>query len=408
MTSYNSYDRYFKNKKLKLDKKQKNLNFNFLFEICVIIVLGLTAFYFIVYPVTHNLTLARFIWIPGFLLSFVSCIICLTQQNEALEILEILGFLALTAITIGGYISAGFGFDLVFSVAAFLTLLMSMWLYSGVRISKRLFDIIYYTGVFLTFLFAIYSFTSIATTYHLNGEVIQSDYFVFNLDNSNAAGMFLYGIIGILVVNFPQRKYKTLNLIMILANLYFIYRTNSRSCIIAAVVVLLFAIFINGNKKISSLVIVLSWLFPIVFVFIYLYLYNSGFEDIEVLNKSFFSGREEVFIIYLEKIKAPIQYIFGNLAEARLQNGHNAPVAFYSSLGFVGAVITEALMLLSVFRINKPTKNANLSVLVISGIFIHSCAEASMLLGGFPGSVFVIIFYLLANYSEENSDKIMF
>lgn len=389
--------------------KQKNINFNRLFEICIIVILFLAIAYFLIFPTTHNVSLIRLVWIPGFILTFVSCIICISQQNNAFEVVELFAFLLLAAIAFGGCIMAGLDINCIFSSVSYLIMLMAMWLYSGVKISKRLFDFIYYAGVVLTLIFLVYSFTPIATKALIDNEFRASEYFTFNLDNANVTGTYLYGIMCILVVNFYVRKYKALNFLLIAIDFYFIYRTNSRSCIIAAAIVLIFSMFTGGKKKLPILVIILAWLVPIIFIFVYLHMYNTSYEDVEILNKSLFSGREMVFVKYMDRIDGFWEVIFGDLKNSRFQNAHNAPLAIYCSVGIIGAVISEILILLSVLRINTPSKVSGISALVIVGYFIHSCAEANMFMGGFPGSVFMIVFYLLANYSEENqNDMVLF
>lgn len=387
--------------------KQRNINFNRLFEICIITILFLTIAYFLVYPITHNFSLARLIWMPGFILMICSCIICISQHNKALEPIEILGFLIVATVTVSGVILAGLGSSLIFSAGAFLTLLMAMWFYSGVRISRKLFDMIYYTGVVLSVLFIIYSFTPIATKAYLRGEFVTSSYFTFNLDNANTTATYLYGIMCILLVNFPVRgNIKFLNAVLIAIDFYFIYRTNSRSCLMAAIFAIAF-LFITTKKKVPSLIVVLAWLIPIIFVFIYLYMYNAKVDDIVIFNKSLFSGRESVYKDYLAMINGVWEILFGDMKSAGFQNAHNAPLAIFCSIGVVGAFISEILFLLSVLRINTNSRVSTLCVISIIGFFIHSCAEAHMFMGGFPGSVFMIIFYLLANYSAETDNQIV-
>lgn len=407
MTSYNSYDRYFKKKKPKLDKTQKNMYFNSLFEISIIAILVLATAYFFIYPTTHNLSLTKLIWMPGFIISFFSCFICISQRNDSFKPLELLTFLLLATIIISGCIISGLSADVLFSATAFMVLLLAMWLYSGVTISKRLFDIVYYFGVILSLLFIVYSFTDIARKAYIDGNFIQSVYFVFNFDNSNTTATYLYGIMCLILVNFPLRKYKAFNALLILSNFYFIYKTNSRSCLIAAIVTLFFSLF-TSKKKVPTLFVIVAWLVPIIFVFVYLYMYHSGVEDIQILGKSLFSGRETVYEDYLGMLKNTTQTLFGNLGEARFQNAHNAPLSIYCSSGVIGVIISEILILTSVLKINLNSQISRVCVFVIIGYFIHSCAESIMFMGGFPGCVFVIVFYLLANYSKENSEKILF
>ncbi len=372
------------------------------FEKLYILSLLLTLFYFIEHPIYHNPTITRLIWIPATLIMFACCFLLLTKKT--IPVAAFLGFMILLAIIAGGCIASGkvTDFDLLFRCAAFFFLILSLHLMSRTTISKRLFDWIFWVCVIVSLLFFIYSFTSIA---HKGfdkdtGSFREYIYFVFNLDNSNIAGMYLFLLLCVLVINVASRRHKLLLWALIFADFYMIYRTNSRSCIIAAAVVCVVA-FIPRLRKMPRGVIVLCWLFPIVFVSLYMYLYNNGYEDVTILNKSLFSGREKTFVDFLAHIKNRWHVWFGNLAGSGLFNAHNAPLAYYTSLGLVGAAISELLLLNTAFRINHNTRNAFLAVVAILGCFVQSSAEASLLLGGYPGSVLLTAIVLIANYQPE-------
>ena len=371
-------------------------------KILIVVALSVIA-YMIVYPILYNSTIIRLIWIPALALIMLSWFMCKTSKK--LDIKWYFGIIALVFILLVGLLSSKNPAEIekLFACVAFLTFMISLRIYSDIKISKRLFDIIYYMAVILTLLFFAYSFTDIAHKAFLDGEVTVNRYFVFNLDNSNIAGIYIYCFLCILLINLKVRKYKLINLGLIAIDFYLIYGTNSRASLLAAIVVFVLAM-IPLIRKMPTVFVLLAWIFPIIFVSLYLYLYEAGYDDIEILNKSLFSGREVVYQAYLDRIENPLQMMFGNLEKAKLQNAHNAPLTYYTSMGFVGAVIAELMLITNILRINKPTKNSFVSVAAIMGLLVHSSFESSMLLGGYPAIVFVLIFFLLANY-EGNPTK---
>lgn len=372
---------------------------NKLFDVAFVICLAFVFIYFIEYPILHDVSLNRLVWIPGLLMVLISCLAY--KIDTKLDIRWFVAFFTLISIIIVGILATDklTSFSHWFAGFAFILTMVSMRLFSMSNTSKLLFDFIYVFAVLLAVVFIIYCFTPIVNTAYFKGVMRRCDYYVFNLDNSNIAGMYLFGIFSILIINISVRKYRLLNIALCCAVFYMLFRTNSRACIVAAIIVAAAAI-LPKKSLVPKTLIVIAWLFPILFGSLYLFVYESGFENVEILGKSLFSGRQEVFVAYLAKIKNGWHFLFGNYASASLQNAHNAPLTFYSSLGIVGAVITEIMLLINAFRINLGSKISFMSLFAVLGLFIQSSAEAGMFLGGFPGIIFLLIFFLLANYQD--------
>lgn len=377
---------------------------NRFFEISFVMTLIFPLIYFIEYPIFHNDSLNRFVWIPGLLMFLLTC--CVNKIDMKIDVRWFIAFFALISIIVIGIISSDklTSFSHWLSGFSFILLFLSMKLFSRSNTSKLLFDTIYIFALLLSLVFLIYCFTPIANTIYIDGVLRNSKYYVFNLDNPNSAGMYLFGIFSILVINIPVRRFRVINIALCCAVFYMLFRTNSRACIIAAIIVAVAALW-PKKGYVPKIIILLAWLFPIIFVSLYMFMYDSGVENIEILGKSLFSGRQEVFTAYLSKIENGWHFLFGNYGSAGLQNAHNAPLSFYTSLGVVGFIITEAMLLINTLRINIGTKVSFVSVFAVLGLFIQSSAEAGMFLGGFPGIIFLLVFFLLANYKDYDIIK---
>lgn len=380
-----------------INPRVKSGKFEFLYSISLLF----TLVYMVAQPIWHNPTITGVIWKTGIILLFLSS---LFATDFTFSKKRLFGFTVLLFVMSIGLLDYNTVVDssLIFSCISFFCMLLELYFFGGIEISKKLFNNIYKFAVVLTLLFFSYTFTSIAHTFYYRESFTTSIYFVFNLDNPNTVGIYLYSIFCIILVNVPKRKYRLFNIILLVLNFYMIYNTNCRSALFAAIGVVALSL-IPFVKKMPKFFIVLAWALPIIFVFAYLALYESGYDDIMIFNKNLFSGRQETYKEFLVLLYEPWHYWFGNLGESQLQNAHNAPLAFYTSLGIIGAVITELMLLFSVYKVNKPTKNSFLSVASIMGLFISSSAEAGMFLGGFPGVVFLTSFFLLANYKESDA-----
>lgn len=154
----------------------------------------------------------------------------------------------------------------------------------------------------MTIVFITYIFMGIANKATTGGVVWTCRCYVFNLDNSNTAGMYLYAIYCLILMHFFEEKGNRIcDFGLLTVSMYMIWRTEARTCIAATVFVTAFGILYK-KKKLPTILEIACFAFPIVFIFGYLWLFYSGFKDIAMGDKNLFSGRQETFVTYLNYI----------------------------------------------------------------------------------------------------------
>ena len=368
-----------------------------LFESIIKFIWVMVLLYFFVYPLTHSNSIATFIWVVSITSIFIGCILFV----QVLENKEIYVILLIAFIIILGLLRAWEKIEIkhINGFYLYITFMMSICVCSKINISKQTFNFITIINRILAILFIIYSFTPIATKQYYDGASRVSEYFVFNLDNSNMAGIYLFCIYCVNLIFCKSSKKIYINIGILAAMMYLIYRTNTRTCLFSAIAVTVIYLFWR-KKQVNKGIIVLCTLFPIAFIFMYLHLFNIGYEDIEIMGKSLFSGREEVFVSYIDHIDNFVEILIGDYADIPLQNAHNAPLAIFCGIGVIGTVATYYIILKNLNHKNISSVG-NIAIICILCCFVQSCGESALFLGGFPGAIFMNTFFLLTAYKEE-------
>ena len=385
-----------------MDKEKPIRKADRLLKIVWMIVTG----YFIVQPIFHNASITGLVWKIGIV--FLGMITVSQIRYFAKRDFIIIAFVV--AAMIIGLASGGelANIDKWFSIVAFTNLLILIDKSEEISISQKSIDYLYRIAVFLTIVFITYIFMGIANKATTGGVVWTCRYYVFNLDNSNTAGMYLYAIYCLILMHFFEEKGNRIcdfGLLTVL--IYMIWRTEARACIAATVFVTTFGILYK-KKKLPTILEIACFAFPIVFIFGYLWLFYSGFKDIAMGDKNLFSGRQETFVTYLNYIRSPIHILFGNISEVTFSNAHNGPLAIFCSTGLVGILSYYYIFIRQVMRANKyATSPMNrIAIICILGFVIQTSGEAAILLGGFPGAPFISTFFLLALGNFEDDEKI--
>lgn len=360
--------------------------------------------YLIVGPVTNNYGLLRMIWIPSLIILFVSSL------RETVKLSFLFEFVITVSIIGFSFLAQKGTINLEHMLSAFCYINAFLLIDNCKEIvpTKKTFDFIFYSAVALSLIFAVYTFTPIAYRVHTNGVIWYSIYYVFDLGNSNLAGIYIFFFYCVLLINLAYRKRKILIILIMIYDLYMIYGTHCRSALFTALFVTI-AFFLVGRIKLPNVIIILGILIPAFFIIFYLHLYNSfGSQGVKVLDKSLFTGRQNIFLDFLGYLDSPIKVCFGNFEKAGLKNGHNIIVSVLSSLGIFGLSAFYLFYGRILCSINKKEKSSirTMSIICIIGLFIMSSAEASLFLGGFPGVVFVSSFVLLSNFSDYSPWKI--
>lgn len=292
---------------------------------------------------------------------------------------------------------------LFYAVVCYFSLYWLIALNSHFSFAEREKDTIFRFAVMSGIVFSVYSFMPFAY-YRDNNTVAPTLTLYFG--NSNLTGIYLFATICLLSVLFSRARHKKLLALLIAYLFYLTWLTGARTCMVAAVFVLVSSI-VPVRFHVPKVVVVVAFLFPIVFVPLYLALFRSGYADITLMGKSLFSGRQGTFLDYLSLLHTPLQWCVGNLGEANLANAHNAPLAHLCSTGLIGTSLFYGMMLNKVLNStkNSSTKMQRTALICILGFFLQSSGEASIFLGGFPGSVFVYLLFLCMR-EENDADNI--
>lgn len=224
---------------------------------------------------------------------------------------------------------------------------------------------------------------------------------VLGMTNPNLTGMMIAGVIEMLMIGYKERKHKALSSLIVIALLYLCWLTKSRSSFIACILALIYTLFFSG-KKIPNIIVCLVAAAPIVFFPAYLALYRNGFNNITLLGKQLFSGRQYTYTEYLSQLNTPYRWLFGDLGGTLFSNAHNAPLMILCSIGLIGLFVTYYGFIRNLVILNNdahyPQNRA--AIACILSVCIQSCGEALMFSGIFPSIGFMYIFMLLARQSK--------
>lgn len=214
--------------------------------------------------------------------------------------------------------------------------------------------------------------------------------------NPNTTAIYLLLNQAALIIYLPMLKNIFLKCLVIglcLYEEYLIYLTESRTCLIVSIVIVIY-FFFGKRIKIPKWLIGVSMLFPIAFLLIYSNLYADGrYMDLQILGKDFYSGREAYFLEQLDRLSE--NYIFGDVRQYYFTNMHNGPLTIIASCGILGYILWFFFhfWILRGYYDNAKSQLQFIALVVILGVFIHSSSEAVLIVGGAHYSIIVATFY---------------
>ena len=290
--------------------------------------------------------------------------------------------------------------NLIYSCFCFLSLCLMLEMSRSIALDRKTQN--YMCAVFTAIALLISVYAQFPFAYmRKNGSICP--YLTLNLGNANYAGMMILCTLLVLGSITPNYRIKVPFWIIETYLIYLIFKTGARSCFVAVIVYILAAVFLR-HRKIPNWLSAIMVMVPVIWVPIYLILYRVSSNSIMVLGKSFFTGRENVYIGFLRLINDPVKILFGNLTEAGLQNAHNAPLAVICSIGLVGAALFYWLICSLLYHSKQVQYNTqrNIALFAVWGILVGSSFEASLFLGGFPGVVFVFTVFVLLGWNNQD------
>lgn len=325
------------------------------------------------------------------------CITLLTVQcfpkSKPKYYFALLGLLVLCIVNIL-LTDTGITFDLFLSVFSVFSLLFLTIISSNIRVDNSLRKSIYQLSLLGTIVLTIHSFAPYS---HFTGQ-FESIYLTYGFDNSNFAGIttFLLYCAVLIAANYKKKVILIFTLAIAGWLLYLILLTNCRSAFVAAILVP-FAMILFGRYRLPNILLYLACAIPFIFVPFYLNFVDNATENVEIMGKGVASGREDVYQDYLERLEEDYQYVIGTFHSDPFTNAHNGPLSYFVSLGALGTVFAFFIIIDKLRRYNNQAAsvNAKCAIFVILSVFIESCGEASLFLGGFPGIVYFFIFFVI-------------
>ena len=254
----------------------------------------------------------------------------------------------------------------------------------------------------------VYSQSPLSHMAVFEGQVYQTPYLTYGYENSNFAGIITLLVFSLIFITLETagKKMKIMCYVLGALLFYCMYETNTRSALSVAIIIP-FSDLIFRKIHLKNWMLAIVCLIPILFVPFYMHLASMGnADDVQVMGKSVMSGRQVVYEAFIERMHGTYEWIIGNLADNKLMNAHNGPLAILASCGILGFIAYFNIFFSKLFSANKrAVSHLNiLAVFIIAACFLNTCGEAALLLGGFPVITYLFTFFVFA-YSNNKKIK---
>ena len=291
-----------------------------------------------------------------------------------------------------------FTFDVHFSaIMNYLGLIFSIFYVFFIDLDDTTIKEICGINVFIGILFCLLSFSSYAYTHEKLTTFLNLGY-----SNPNSTAIYIFLTISIILSFFEyikSKKVKFFLLILIVYLIYLIFLTESRTCMVVAIALVIYS-FWPFNTNIERTWVIISLIIPIFFLFLYSYLYeNNYFIDLVIMGKEFYSGREGYFVEVLNDLKNYL--FFGNFGMYHLTNTHNGPLSVLASLGISGLIFLYSYLYNSIkILLNSKSKTSKMAIVSILVLLVQSSSEAAILVGGANFTVPIATLFLVAKANK--------
>ena len=285
----------------------------------------------------------------------------------------------------------------IIGILGFIEMPIAIILVDHVRYDADNLKFVFRINILIAVVFILLSRSSYAYSGRLNSLYL-------GYSNPNTTGIFLLLNAAILLLYLPQLRgglSKILVIGLCLYDEYLIYLTDSRTCLAVSLVILAYEL-LGKNIKVPRWVIPVALLFPLAFLFIYVYLYANGkFTHLLILGKPFYSGREQYFLEQLILLRDTL--LLGDARTHSFSNMHNGPLAVIASAGLVGYIFHFLFYCRTLLQSYKgiASRTQSIALIAIMGIFLHSSAEAALIVGGAHYSIIVATFYWILRQREK-------
>lgn len=314
--------------------------------------------------------------------------------------LTILLFLSVVLVFSAMVSGTSISFDVhVMGILSFLEMLFAIYIIDRVDYTEAAESFIFRVNVVIALVFVVLSRTSFAYSAEIIGSLS------LGYANPNAAAIYLLMNIALLMfytMRIRKLIYKLFVYALCAYLLYLLYETDSRTCLFAVIIIVVY-ILIAPKWKLPKILVPIFMLIPLAFLFFYAEMYKTGkYTDLNILGKEFYSGREGYFVKMLDNLKG--YWLVGDVGQHPFENMHNGPLTLLSGCGVIGYIL-YLLFTSSTIRHyyrEEVSHTQTVALIVILAAFIHSCSEAALVVGGANYSIVMATFYwLLKNRSAE-------
>ena len=292
-------------------------------------------------------------------------------------------------------------FNIILSTISIILFLLLVAESNLVTITPYTKKILNYCSIISAMSLIVYSLSPIAYRAEHEGFIYYGPYLTFGFDNSNYAGIVALMVYSIIYVTQSGhgRFNKAFCLVLELILLYLIYKTNSRTALIAALSIPILQLFFL-RRRIPKMILFIFLMVPFMFIPFYIYWGNEiGSGEVEVMGKGIMTGRDLIYKNSLNTLSDNFYILLGNLQKNPLQNAHNGPLAVFVSTGIIGTVLYFYVLFSVIFKIHRNASDFNsiAALFIILACILNTSAEAALLLGGFPAITYLFVFYVFGN-----------
>ncbi len=268
----------------------------------------------------------------------------------------------------------------------------------------------YIVFLILSVYYIYLSFSSVSHKYiGPYGEVIH-DALTLGYNNPNQTGMYLLVCFFVLLsatAFFEKKLIKQIFFIVAILELFVIWGTKSRTCIILAMIYLLYYLFFSKNTRIflsSSFVQIIVFI-PII-MFLFLMFFQQVYENFIVMGEAFDTGR---FSIYTRVFRnySIIDFLFGDFSRYRFDNLHNGYLSIMATVGVPSMVLFISLLYQKTTALLNyiSQRHQRLAYIGLLFLIMHMAFEAAFFTAGSVYAVSVLILVWLSNETQESEDK---
>lgn len=312
-------------------------------------------------------------------------------------------FFSLISLVIG-LISDGSTTSQIGRLIGFLVLPLMICCISVTRVSDSTRRIVLVTNIVASIQYILLYYSDLRHAFDTKYGVQNIESVTLGFANPNQTAMMLFSSLILLFVAVFFFKNKILRLVLIadMAFLAFIlFETDSRTATLLVAVFLVF-VLIALKKRIPKIVTELCMLAPFAYLAVALAM-APLLSDLELLGDSLFTGRENIYARYFDNLN-PISFLFGDIAEFKFENLHNAYISIAASVGIIVFLLYYTFIRKALLNFYGKGNVSGYSAVAYCGllcVMIYSSAEGGFLVGGTTyGALIAMMFLMLPSNAE--------